>query len=510
MSKDIPYDQKYYDPEIECMPRPDLEALQLQRLKDMVVYAYENTVYYKRAFDEAGVAPSDLQALADIAKFPFCDKKTERETQHVGTFFGEMCSVPEEEVVFMATSSGSTGVPTVSPFTQEDFDLWQDTEARLFWQAGMRPNDRYVHALNFALYVGGPDVIGAQRLGALAIWVGAVPSDRLLFVLKQYQPTIIWTSPSYAWHLGEIAKEKGFDPKEDFNIHTIIVAGEAGGSIKSTREAIENLWGAKVVDFYGLSDIYGACAAACEAHDGLHIVEDQILVETVDPTTGEVLAPGETGELVYTTLCKKARPMIRFRTGDIGYVSTDTCECGRTLARIHVTGRKDEMFIVGAVNVFPSDVEYVVRAEKGLTGEYLIRVYDENFSTQTLVFHGATPEILYEAHPHIGTDRLPGIMQRIRQTIVDAGGVFRFESRVTDLKIEKGRIGGVWCGDSLIEGAAVVLATGHSARDIYELLHRRGVRIEAKPFAMGVRIEHPQALIDSIQYHCETRGEYLP
>ena len=357
MAKDIPYDQKYYDPEIECMPRPELEALQLERLKDMVAYAYDNTVYYKRAFDEAGVKPGDIESLDDIAKFPFCDKKTERETQHVGSFFGEMCSVPEEEVIFMATSSGSTGVPTVSPFTQEDFDLWQD-----------------------ALYVGGPDVIGAQRLGALAIWVGAVPSDRLLFVLKQYQPTIIWTSPSYAWHLGEIAKEKGFDPKEDFNIHTIIVAGEAGGSIKSTREAIENLWGAKVVDFYGLSDIYGACAAACEAHDGLHIVEDQILVETVDPTTGEVLAPGETGELVYTTLCKKARPMIRFRTGDIGYVSTDTCECGRTLARIHVTGRKDEMFIVGAVNVFPSDIEYVVRGLDGLTGEYSIRVYEKNFT----------------------------------------------------------------------------------------------------------------------------------
>ena len=380
MAKDIPYDQKYYDPEIECMPRPELEALQLERLKDMVAYAYDNTVYYKRAFDEAGVKPGDIESLDDIAKFPFCDKKTERETQHVGSFFGEMCSVPEEEVIFMATSSGSTGVPTVSPFTQEDFDLWQDTEARLFWQAGMRPNDRYVHGLNFALYVGGPDVIGAQRLGALAIWVGAVPSDRLLFVLKQYQPTIIWTSPSYAWHLGEIAKEKGFDPKEDFNIHTIIVAGEAGGSIKSTREAIENRWGAKVVDFYGLSDIYGACAAACEAHDGLHIVEDQILVETVDPTTGEVLAPGETGELVYTTLCKKARPMIRFRTGDIGYVSTDTCECGRTLARIHVTGRKDEMFIVGAVNVFPSDIEYVVRGLDGLTGEYSIRVYEKNFT----------------------------------------------------------------------------------------------------------------------------------
>ncbi len=337
----------------------------MSALQEMVQYAYDNTVYYKRSFDEAGVAPSDIKTLKDLEKFPFIDKKTERETQHVGTFFGEMCSVPEEDVIFMATSSGSTGVPTVSPFTQEDFDLWQDTEARLFWQAGMRPTDRYVHGLNFALYVGGPDVIGAQRLGALAIWVGAVPSDRLIFVLQQYQPTVIWTSPSYAWTLGEKIKEKGLDPRTDFSIHTIIVAGEPGGSIKSTREAIENLWDAKVVDFFGLSDIYGACAAACEAHDGLHIVEDQILVETVDPATGEVLAPGEVGELVYTTLMKKARPMIRFRTGDIGYFSTEKCECGRTLGRIHITGRKDEMFIVGAVNVFPSDVEYVVRGREG-------------------------------------------------------------------------------------------------------------------------------------------------
>ena len=171
--KNIPYDQKYYDPEIECMPRPELEKLQLERLQAMVKYAYENTVYYKRSFDEAGVKPEDITSLADIEKFPFIDKKTERETQHVGSFFGEMCSVPEEDVVFMATSSGSTGVPTVSPFTQEDFDLWQSTEARLFWQAGMRPNDRYVHGLNFALYVGGPD--GTRRARHLG-WRGAFRS----------------------------------------------------------------------------------------------------------------------------------------------------------------------------------------------------------------------------------------------------------------------------------------------------------------------------------------------
>ena len=249
--KKLPYDQKYYDPEIECMPRPELEAMQLERLQNIVKFAYENSPYYKREWDKAGIDPYALNSLKDLEQYPFIDKKTERETQGVGSFFGELAAVPEEEVVFMATSSGSTGVPTMSPFTQDDFDLWQMTEARLFWQAGMRPNDRYVHGLNFALYVGGPDAIGAQNLGATAIWVGAVPSDRLLFVLKQYQPTVIWTSPSYAWQLGNKAIEKGYDPKKDFAIHTIIVAGEPGGSIQSTRESIENLWDAKVVDFFG-------------------------------------------------------------------------------------------------------------------------------------------------------------------------------------------------------------------------------------------------------------------
>lgn len=197
----------------------------------------------------------------------------------------------------------------MSPFTKKDFDEFQDTESRWFWQVGMRPNDRYVHALNFSLYVGGPDVIGAQNLGALCIWGGTLPSERLLFILKTYQPTIIWTSPSYAWQLGEKAKKAGIDPKKDLSIKKIIVAGELGGSIDATRKAIEDLWGAEVYDFYGLSDIFGACAAQCEYHDGLHIAENHILVETVDIHTGEILPPGEVGELVFTTLRKHARPL---------------------------------------------------------------------------------------------------------------------------------------------------------------------------------------------------------
>ncbi|HHZ06244.1 MAG TPA: phenylacetate--CoA ligase [Clostridiales bacterium] len=378
-------ENKYWNETIETLPRKDIEALQLERLKEIVRFSYENSPYYKRSFNEAGVTPDSIKALSDLTQFPFVDKKTERDTQGVGSFLGELCAVKEEEVVFISTSSGSTGVPTISPFTQADFDEWQDVESRWFYQIGMRKNDRYVHALNFSLYVGGPDVMGAQNLGALCIWGGTLPSERLLFILKTYQPTIIWTSPSYAWYLGETAKKNGIDPARDLSINKIIVAGEMGGSIGATRKAIEELWGAELYDFYGLSDIFGACAAMCEAKDGLHIAEDQILVETVDLNTGEILPDGERGELVYTTLRKHARPMIRFRSGDIGYVDKTKCSCGRTHARIHIDGRKDDMFIVSAVNVFPSDIEYVIRELSGITGEYLIRVFEKDFTCKYAV-----------------------------------------------------------------------------------------------------------------------------
>lgn len=371
---------KYWDEALETLPREELEKRQLEDLKEIVQFAYDHAPYYKRSFDEAGVKPSDIQTLKDIEKFPFIDKKTQRDTQGVGSFLGELAAVPEEEVVFISTSSGSTGVPTISPFTKQDFDEFQDTESRWFWQVGMRPSDRYVHALNFSLYVGGPDVIGAQNLGALCIWGGTLPSERLLFVLKTYQPTVIWTSPSYAWQLGEKALKSGIDPKKDLNIKKIIVAGELGGSIQSTRKAIEELWGAEVYDFYGLSDIFGACAAMCEVKDGLHIAENHILVETVDLQTGEVLEPGQVGELVFTTLRKHARPLIRFRTGDIGRIDTTTCACGRTHGRIHINGRKDDMFIVSAVNVFPSDIEAVIRELEGVTGEYLVRITEQDYT----------------------------------------------------------------------------------------------------------------------------------
>lgn len=375
-------EKKYWDEKIETLPREELEKLQEKELKEILEFSYKNSEYYKEAFDAAGVKPSDLKTISDIMKFPFVDKQVERERQLKKPILGDMLAVSEDDVVFISASSGSTGIPTLSPFTKQDFDEFQDVESRLFYAAGMRKSDRYVHALNFSLFVGGPDVIGAQNLGALCIWAGTVPSERLLFILKEFKPTIIWTTPSYAWYLGETAKKHGIDPAKDLSIEKIIVAGEAGGSIDATRHAIEELWGAKVYDFFGISDIFGACAGMCEARDGLHVAEDHLLVEVLDLETGEALKDGERGEIVLTTLRKKARPMIRFKTGDIGVVNRAPCTCGRTHARINIVGRIDDMFIVSGVNVFPGDIEYVIRGIEGITGEYVIRVFDEDFTTK--------------------------------------------------------------------------------------------------------------------------------
>jgi phenylacetate-CoA ligase len=374
--------KKFWNEDIETIPRDELEKYQLEKVKQQVTIAYEKSPAYRDIFDKAGVTPEDLKTLDDLRKFPILTKQVVRDRQDAKPILGDLIVASEDDVVFISSSSGSTGAPTASPFSKRDFDEFIDVESRLYWQAGMRPQDRYIHALNFSLFIGGPDVIGAQNIGALCIWGGTLPAERLLFILQQYQPTVIWTTPSYAWYLGETAKQKGIDPAKDLAIKTIIVAGEPGGSIDATREAIESLWGADVYDFYGISDIFGACAAACEKHNGLHIAEDHVYVEVLDEKTGEPVKEGERGEMVLTTLRKEVRPMIRFRTGDIVTYTDEKCDCGRTLKRINIIGRLDDMFIAGGVNVFPSDIEHVARKINDLTGEYRVTVFEDKHITR--------------------------------------------------------------------------------------------------------------------------------
>jgi phenylacetate-CoA ligase len=407
-------DRKYWEPELETLPRHQLEALQLERLQKHLAFAYLNSPYYRRAFDDAGVKPSDLKSLDDLRLFPFTDKKVERDRQLAVPDLGDMIAVPEKDIVFVSASSGSTGVPTLSPFTKKDFDDFQNVESRQFWSVGMRPTDRYLHALNFSLFVGGPDVIGAQNLGALCIWGGTLPSDRLLYIMQQFKPTITWTTPSYAWHLGEEALKKGIDPRRDLAIRKIIVAGEPGGSIPATRKAIEDIWGAELYDFYGLSDIFGACAGMCAEKEGMHLAEDNILLEVLDPRTLEPVPDGQPGEMVLTTLLKQARPMIRFRTGDIVVRNSAPCACGRTFSRFTVQGRLDDMMIISGVNVFPSDIESVVRGHSLLSGEYRITVLEEEHLTKF--------DVEVEAHAE-HAERSPEIAQQVAHQVKLRTGV---------------------------------------------------------------------------------------
>ncbi|CAB1245203.1 Acyl-synthetase, LuxE family protein [Clostridiaceae bacterium BL-3] len=375
-------EKKYWDNKIETLPQSEIKKLQEKRLKEILNFAYTNSAYYKKSFNTADVKPSDFKILSDINRFPFINKQIERKRQLKKPILGDIDAVSEKDVVYVSASSGSTGIPTLSPFTKQDFDEFQNIESRLFYAAGVRKSDRYVHALNFSLHIGGPDVIGAQNLGALCIWAGTIPSEKLLFILKEFQPTVIWTTPAYAWYLGEAAKKHGIDPAKDLAVNKIIVGGEPGGSIRETREAVEKLWNAKFYDFYGLSDLFGAFAGMCEVRNGLHVAEDYVLVEILDPKTNKPVPDGGQGEIVLTTLRKRARPMIRFRTGDIGTINHTPCICGRTHARINITGRIDDMFIVSGVNVFPSDIEAVVRGIPEVTGEYVIHVLKENFATK--------------------------------------------------------------------------------------------------------------------------------
>ncbi len=368
-------DQAYWQASLETQSRSAWRELQLSLLRDHLHHAYNGSPHYRAAFDAHGVHPDQVRTLDDLRRFPFLDKSRIRERQEAVPPFGDIVAVPERDIVYISASSGSTGVPTASPFTARDFDEWMDYEARQFWSSGLRPSDRYAHALNFSLFVGGPCVLGAQKLGALSIHAGTLPSERLLAVLRQFQVTALWTTPSYAWHLGETAIKEGIDPRRDLAVRRLFVAGEPGGSIPETRARIEALWGAEVFDYYGLSDIFGSCAGMCVEKDGLHWAEDHILMEVLDPDTGEPVPEGGRGEMVLTTLRKRARPLIRFRTGDIVSVTTEPCRCGRTSLRLKgVHGRLDDMLIIKGVNIFPSDVEAAIRQDTGLTGEYRLVV----------------------------------------------------------------------------------------------------------------------------------------
>jgi len=351
-----------YNEEFETLPREVLEALQLKRLKQVVQRVYHTVGFYRRVFDEAGVTPDDIKTLDDLKRFPFTSKQDLRDNYPFGMF-----AVPMSSVVRLHASSGTTGRSTVVGYTKRDIDTWSELMARCFVAAGLTKNDIIHNAYGYGLFTGGLGAhYGAEKLGASVIPMSGGNTKRQIMILQDFGPTAICCTPSYALNLAEEGKAMGIDMRS-LKLRVGIFGAEPWS--EKMRQEIENVLGIKALNIFGLSEIMGpGVAMEClEGRHGMHIFEDHFLVETINPETGEVLPPGEEGELVFTTITKEAFPLVRYRTRDLSRLITEPCRCGRTLHRMdRVTGRSDDMLIIRGVNVFPSQIEAILLAIQGV------------------------------------------------------------------------------------------------------------------------------------------------
>ena len=340
----------------ETMPREDLEAIVLRRLKATIDRVYANVPFYRKKFEENHIKPNDIKSLDDLKQIPFTTKEDLRDNYPFGMF-----AVPMDNVVRIHASSGTTGKPTVVGYTARDINTWAELMARSLAAGGATRGDIIHNAYGYGLFTGGLGThYGAEKLGASVIPVSGGNTKRQIIIMKDFGPTILTATPSYALYLAEVAEEMGVSFK-DLKFKFGIFGAEPWS--EKMREEIERKLNLTAVDIYGLSEVMGpGVAIEChEAKKGLHIFEDHFIPEIINPATGEVLPYGETGELVFTTITKEAFPVIRYRTRDITSLNPEPCICGRTLIRMNkVSGRTDDMLIIRGVNVFPSQIESVL------------------------------------------------------------------------------------------------------------------------------------------------------
>jgi phenylacetate-CoA ligase len=359
---------RYFDERIETMPPAWTRRLEEERLAEQLQHCYERSPFYRRKLEEAGLRPEHVEGLDDLSKVPFTTKEELRASQAESPPYGDFACVDEIEILRVHLSSGTTGKPIVMAYTERDLQTSSEVGARAFWAAGVRPDDTLLHCLSYSFYTGGlSDHAALETTGAAMVPVGLGQSGRVLQLWRDLRPTALFSTITYPLHLAEIASEQAIDPRR-LGLRKLIVTGEPGGQIAATRRRLEELWGAKVGDTYGLSDIWGTLAGECEEQNGLHFSgQGATLVELVDPESGEQIAigAGARGELVFTHLHREATPLLRFRSRDIAEVVALDCECGRTGFRFRVVGRSDDMFRVRGVNVFPSAVEELLR-ERGV------------------------------------------------------------------------------------------------------------------------------------------------
>jgi phenylacetate-CoA ligase len=350
--------------EIPSLSRAELEALQLERLRDTLATAYARVPHYTRAFDAAGVRPDDLKTLADLARFPFTTKADLRENYPYGMF-----AVPRDQVNRIHASSGTTGKPTVVGYTADDIDTWSELMARSIRAAGGRPGDIVHVAYGYGLFTGGLGAhYGAERLGCTVIPVSGGMTERQAQLIVDFRPRIIMVTPSYFLSILDELEAQGVDPK-DTSLEIGIFGAEPWTD--EMRQAIQTRTTLKAVDIYGLSEVMGPGVSqeAGETQDGLHVWEDHFLPEIVDPLSLEPVADGEEGELVFTSLTKQAMPVVRYRTRDLTRLLPGTAyPAFRRMQK--VTGRTDDMMIVRGVNVFPTQVEEQILTIDGLAPHY--------------------------------------------------------------------------------------------------------------------------------------------
>lgn len=358
----------YWQPEFELMRRPELEELQRKRLKSVVEKVYQNVPFYHNKMKEMGIAPQDIQSLKDLSRLPTTKKVNLRENYPFGLF-----AVPRDEVVRVHASSGTTGKPTVVGYTRNDIESWSDIMARDFVMVGVTKGDIFQNAVNYGFFTGGLGVhYGIERMGAMAVPSGVGNTERQLEIMQDFGVTVLHCTPSYALYLAETAKARGVVDNLKLRIGCFGAEPWSDEARKDLEEALH----IKAYDSYGLSEMCGpGVAFECQEQNGLHIWEDSFLIEILDKEDNPC-APGEPGELVITSLCKEAMPLLRYRTGDVTYVLEDDCSCGRTSRKLHrFLGRADDMLIVRGINVFPSQIEDVLMSMPEI-GDYFQVVVD--------------------------------------------------------------------------------------------------------------------------------------
>ncbi len=362
----------------ETMSRAKIESLQLERLKETVARVYEKVMPYRRKMEEAGVKPEEIQTLKDLAKLPFVTKQDMRDNYPFGLF-----AVPKDDLVRIHASSGTTGKPTVVGYTQKDLEVWTECVSRIAAMGGATSKDVAQICFGYGMFTGALGLhFGLENMGAALVPSSTGNTEKQIMYMKDFGTTLLVATPSYALRIAEVARQMGIDPQKDLKIKIGLVGSEL--LTEAMRTEMHKLWGEDmlVTSNYGMSELMGpGVSGECEYLSGMHINEDFFIPEIINPKTGEVLAPGEKGELVITCIYKEALPLIRYRTKDVTRLIYEPCKCGRTTVRMeNLDGRTDDMLKIRGVNVFPSQIEEVLLGIDEIGPHYEIIVTRKNHS----------------------------------------------------------------------------------------------------------------------------------